>query len=529
SIERIPANTSLHHLFIRVSLVLQSAQPLGLEGSALCEPSDRPGSSEGRETQRGTSMCSRCQQPDDRRHLHKIQGRDVLGSSVVVQQRKEELKRTLDLESTSVILISDDFKGSDAKEFPKHSPQGEGNGTRYPPSKPFLAVRPVSGSVRPAARDCTCVGHPALEGGTKVSLLFDYCYKLIITLGTCKQAPHQLVTVSLLSKTINGFMLEHNDASCFASDQALTYSVAQATTRRECLNFNATLQPWKGRPLMRLLMALQHSSFHSILVLGYTVTPHQGWPSTHRTLNPCGVKGRGCRASKPRQDHEIYILFLYFQKMPQDQLCSKSSGADSSPHWVALNNQAWSERRLRVPLPVLPKPTRRCRRSCPPPGTILNHSWMFSISLAFTAGKRSAACSWRNWIAGWREQLRQDKALPQQQSAFCSRPSELVCSVCQTDFTPFCVQVQSSLSWWVKSKHEQERTDGEVQENDTSVSINRNCMLRDVKRKDDKALNRKDRLFRVSMYQYVSFHEKAGPRLWQSCCWHPRWVLGPRK
>lgn len=29
----------------------------------------------------------------DHRHLHKIQGRDVLGSSVVVQQRKEELKK----------------------------------------------------------------------------------------------------------------------------------------------------------------------------------------------------------------------------------------------------------------------------------------------------------------------------------------------------------------------------------------------------------------------------------------------------
>lgn len=36
-------------------------------------------------------------------------------------------------------------------------------------------------------------------------------------------------------------------------------------------------------------------------------------------------------------------------------------------------------------------------------------------------------------------------------------------------------------------------------------------------------------LCNVSVYHCVSFHEKARPRLWQSCSWHPRWVLGPQK
>lgn len=117
-------------------------------------------------------------------------------------------------------------------------------------------------------------------------------------------------------------------------------------TRGVCQNFNAALEPWKRRPLTKLLMAFPHSPFCIILVLGYTVTPHQGWPSTHRPLSPCGGRGRGFRASNPSQDHEIYVLFLFFQKRPKITCAPKVAleyktangrwkclGGSSSQHW----------------------------------------------------------------------------------------------------------------------------------------------------------------------------------------------------
>jgi len=76
-----------------------------------------------------------------------------------------------------------------------------------------------------------------------------------------------------------------------------TYNITQAMTKGECLNFNAAPKPRKGRCLTRHLTAFLHSSFHSSLVPGYAATPYQGWPSTHRPLNPWGGEGRGCRAA----------------------------------------------------------------------------------------------------------------------------------------------------------------------------------------------------------------------------------------
>lgn len=125
------------------------------------------------------------------------------------------------------------------------------------------------------------------------------------------------------------------------------HSVAQAKNWGGCLNFNATLEPWKLRPVRRLLMAFPHSSSHSILVLEYTGKPHQGWASTHRRLNPCGGQGRGCRASKPSQDHDICILFQDYLQKRSKITCApkvgleyntadgwwKSFGGPSSQHW----------------------------------------------------------------------------------------------------------------------------------------------------------------------------------------------------